>query len=59
MRVEVSFALEVDTAEWMDRNGDAAGYGSDARQVVAGEVRAHAENVVRDLYEDQGWIPRP
>jgi hypothetical protein len=42
MRVDVSFTLDVDPTAW---SGDS----------VEDEVRSHAENVVRDLFDDQGW----
>lgn len=52
--VNVSFALDIDAAEWLGATVDT----SDPAVVqrVGADVRCHAESVVRDLYRDQGWI---
>lgn len=51
MEVPVNFILDVDLDSWL---GGAAGRSVDKDRVVA-EVQRHAEGVVRNLYEDQGW----
>lgn len=60
MHINVSFTLNIDPDEW---EGRIAGvpvpvdvHDPDFVQRITEEVRAHAENVIRDLYTDQGWI---
>lgn len=58
MHVSVHFDLEIDPAEWEGRHrGVAQPVRLDHTTLIriTNEVRAHAENVIRDLYEDQGW----
>lgn len=62
--VHVSFMLNIDLAEWVGRHkgipadidfSDDSGVDRLAA-TVAREVQAHAENVIRDLYTDMGWL---
>lgn len=66
MKVHISFTLDVDRDEWLGRPyfgtqlppealAPEAGGGIDD-EVVRQEVAYHAEQVVRGLYEDQGWL---
>jgi hypothetical protein len=54
MKVNVNFTLDIDPAAWLERNNDPVTPGM-ALFRVEDEVRAHAENVVRDLFADMGW----
>lgn len=56
MNVNVSFTLNIDPAEWACTSASTINPESpDAMDRIAAEVRAHAENVVRDLFHDMGW----
>jgi len=56
MNVTVTFTLTIDPAEWATTSASTVDPESpDAMDRIAAEVRAHAENVVRDLYADMGW----
>lgn len=54
MKVNVSFTLNIDPAAWLERNNEPVTLGLELFR-VEDEVRAHAENVVRDLFADMGW----
>lgn len=59
MPVTVTITLDVNANEWAGRHtGVATAVKLDAatQTRIYREVRAHVENVIRDLYEDQGWI---
>lgn len=60
MHVNVNFTLDIDPDEW---EGRIAGvpvpvdpHDPDTVDRITKQVRAHVENVIRDLYTDQGWI---
>ena len=57
MQVPVSFTLDIDPAEWATTSASTTinPEAPDAMDRIAAEVRAHAENVVRDLFTDMGW----
>ena len=56
MNVTVNFTLNIDPAEWACTTASTVQPDSpDAMDRIAAEVRAHAENVVRGLFEDMGW----
>ena len=56
MYVNVSFTLDIDPAEWACTSASTIRPDApDAMGRIADEVRAHAENVVRDLFADMGW----
>jgi hypothetical protein len=60
MYININFTLDIDTAEWEGRRQGAPTpvdiNDPDVVDRISKEVRAHAENVIRDLYEDMGWI---
>jgi|688.fasta_scaffold2321274_1 hypothetical protein len=61
MFINVNFTLNINPNEW---EGRASGVPAEVVDIndpdivdrISKEVRAHAENVIRDLYEDMGWI---
>jgi hypothetical protein len=56
MHVNVNFTLNIDPAEWATTSASTIRPDApDAMERIADEVRAHAENVVRDLFADMGW----
>lgn len=56
MHVNVNFTLEIDPAAWGTTSASTVNPESpDAMQRIREEVRAHAENVVRDLFDNMGW----
>lgn len=63
MHVNVSFTLDIDPNEWEGRltGVPVAVNVSDERTAerIRKEVRAHAEEVVRNLYFDMGLADRP
>ncbi len=60
MHVTVKLDLDINVSEWITRNSDQSAVGATIpphiRAKVSEEVQAHVENVIRDLYFDQGWI---
>ena len=57
MNVTINFSLPIEINAWVYRNGGPiVAKTADLHERVAAEVQAHAENVIRDLYEDMGWI---
>ena len=56
MKVTINFTLDIDPAAWATRSGATSTIipGMELFR-VEDEVRAHAENVVRDLFADMGW----
>jgi hypothetical protein len=70
MFININFTLDIDTAQWADDKRPAIERllpskfpftppdinDPDVVDRISKEVRAHAENVIRDLYEDMGWI---
>ena len=61
MKVRVSFTLDIDVNEWEGRHrgipvdGVVDVHNPTVYLRITNQVREHAENVVRALYEDQGW----
>lgn len=59
MHINICFTLNINPNEWEGRMKGVPVtvdvYDPDFVQRITEEVRAHAENVIRDLYEDQGW----
>jgi 23S rRNA U2552 (ribose-2'-O)-methylase RlmE/FtsJ len=61
MHINVNFTLNINPNEW---EGRASGVPTAAVDIndpdtwarIRKEVRAHAENVICDLYTDMGWI---
>jgi hypothetical protein len=50
MDIPVAFTLNIDPAEWCRESGTVT-----AMETLPADVAHHAENVVRDLFWDQGW----
>ena len=59
MNVNINFTINVDADEWCNRNRApfvaVDQNDPDVVHEVSVTVRAHAENVIRDLFADMGW----
>ena len=59
MKITVHLELDVNPDEWEGRRQGVAvktAHNSDTYIRIANEVRSHVNNVISDLYADQGWL---